>query len=436
VGLANYYPLFLGPKVEAQDRDGTNSVTAFCGYHRAFGSSNTTLLVYADIPYTGDGCTEGQAPNGDLDADGAVNVLSHETNEAVTDPTDKSAWVDQAANEIGDMCSDTFGAPLGSTSAASPKTTLYNQVINGAKYYTQREFSDVAFDKLGDGSGCVQSEAQAQSLENSGVGTNAAGVSAVFADAYPTTLSNSGSTSKINISVADGNGDAVQGDQVHFSVGNLYDDGDGDCGTLTKADTKTDADGSASVTYTASKSNVACWVLVTEIDGGLSAESVLYQGTAGKDAPTFTDTFPATMQPGAAATFTMTATNNTGKAIPAVRADFYIWSGTPKAKSIDASQVQVAYSTTGPNGTFTNVALSGSTADGNPISGDLGPAGGGPLAAQTPVVYTVKVTLAPGVPTSSAGPLVSFEGYLNQIDSASGSSATLADTTASDVKVK
>ena len=39
--LAHFYPVFLPPGVETEDIDGTNSASAYCGYHRAFGSGPT-----------------------------------------------------------------------------------------------------------------------------------------------------------------------------------------------------------------------------------------------------------------------------------------------------------------------------------------------------------------------------------------------------------
>jgi LPXTG-motif cell wall-anchored protein len=60
---------------------------------------------------------------------------------------------------------------------------------------------------------------------------------------------------------------------------------------------------------------------------------------------------------------------------------------------------------------------------------------GSTLAAKSSETLTMRVSLASGVPPSTAAPLISFEAYLDQVNTASGSTATLADTYATDIKV-
>ena len=128
-------------------------IDGFCGYHRAFGT-DTAKTIYADLPYEADGCSAGQAPNGDLAADGAVSTLSHELNDAITDPLELDhAWIDLAGNEIADMCDQDYGRPLGSTNPSNPAGSEYNQVINGGTYYTQEMFTNRAYEKYGHGPG-------------------------------------------------------------------------------------------------------------------------------------------------------------------------------------------------------------------------------------------------------------------------------------------
>ncbi len=108
------------------------------------------------MPYEASGCDVGQAPNGNLPADGAVSTFSHELAEAITDPLDSGtsyAWSDGKGNEIGDMCAENFGGALGSTNASHRSGTEYNQVINGHRYYVQELFSNLAFAKSGVGKG-------------------------------------------------------------------------------------------------------------------------------------------------------------------------------------------------------------------------------------------------------------------------------------------
>ena len=49
--------------------------------------------------------------------------------------------------------------------------------------------------------------------------------------------------------------------------------------------------------------------------------------------------------------------------------------------------------------------------------------------------WTFHVSLASDVPGSATIPLIAFEAYLDQINTASGSGATLADSYATDIKV-
>jgi len=432
--LAYYYPVFFPPGVETEDTDGSNSVSSFCGYHRAFGSGSDET-VYADLPYESSGCDFGQAPNGNLPADGEVSTFTHELAESITDPLDAGnsyAWSDGNGNEIGDMCAQNFGGALGSTSAANPSGTEYNQVINGHKYYIQELFSNLAWAKSGVGKGCALSEALAENPKAAGTGTGVTAIGNDFTDMYPTNLpANGKATSTVTVAVGDTHGYAVQGDHVHFSTGLEY--GTGLCGKLSSHEAVTDADGHATVTYTASKFNGVCWVLATEADGGKGSETLVYQGTAQAWSPALAATFPATLQPGRPATFTMTATNPSPHPLPDAQVDFVIYPGTGTKKSVDAGQVHLSYSTHG--GRFHNVALSGSTGDGNDIEGYLGSAEGATMAAHSSEKITFRVSVAKDVPTSKTIPLIGLEGYLDQINSAAGGGATVGDTLATDVTV-
>ena len=116
----------------------------YCAYHGDFTGTNGVHYIYANQPYTNtapSSCGTGQAPN-DADADSTINVTSHEHNEAITDP-DGNAWFDRKGAENGDKCAWNFGTALGGASGAK-----YNQVINGAHYYLQQEWSNAR-------SGCV-----------------------------------------------------------------------------------------------------------------------------------------------------------------------------------------------------------------------------------------------------------------------------------------
>jgi hypothetical protein len=113
--------------------------TQYCAYHSSF-ASGSTVTLYAYIPYANTVsrvCDAGQHPNDD-DADATINLISHEHNEAITDPLG-NAWFDRSGQENGDKCAWNFGAPLGSTPDGA-----YNQVINGHPYYLQQEWSNLS----------------------------------------------------------------------------------------------------------------------------------------------------------------------------------------------------------------------------------------------------------------------------------------------------
>jgi len=128
------------------------STDAYCAYHSAFTNSQGESVIYANEPYdvtTGGGlCDVGEFPNGD-DADATINTISHEHNEAITDPF-LNAWYtnpsvgDPGGAENGDLCAWTFGATSGAAGA------LFNQTINGHSYLLQQEFSHADSDH------CVQ----------------------------------------------------------------------------------------------------------------------------------------------------------------------------------------------------------------------------------------------------------------------------------------
>jgi hypothetical protein len=141
----------MTPKGVGSCFDGTNSectTNAYCAYHSGFPGSNGDPVVYANMPYAAGigGCGSGSSPNGG-DADATINTISHEHNEAITDPWG-NAWLSNDTNhdEIGDLCAWDFGATLGRTASGQQ----YNQLINGHPYWLQQEYSN-------DGDACLQS---------------------------------------------------------------------------------------------------------------------------------------------------------------------------------------------------------------------------------------------------------------------------------------
>jgi hypothetical protein len=125
----------------------------FCAYHSGFVDSNNEPVIYGNEPFnaTITGChgissvngTQGSPNSPDIDP--SLNTISHEHNEAITDPWG-DAWYSAAglSDETGDLCDFDFGTAAG-TVGGQP----YNQTINGHHYSLQQEYSN-------DGLGCVQ----------------------------------------------------------------------------------------------------------------------------------------------------------------------------------------------------------------------------------------------------------------------------------------
>ncbi|MEO8897280.1 MAG: FG-GAP-like repeat-containing protein [Candidatus Dormibacter sp.] len=258
--LGHLYVLFLPPGVEACTSPASCSVSSLCGYHSSYTQPGATVL-YAVVPYpTTQACTTGQSPNGDPFADGAIDTLSHQLNEALIDPL-ANAWTDAAGNEIGDLCANLYGAPLGNIDATKPLTTQYNQLIGSGRYYTQEEFSNANW--VATGHGCVQRVPQ--------VSTPPANTVAVAASL--TRIGNDGSSSStITASARSPQQSAVAGDRFHFASFSSS----GTCGTLSPTDVTADASGQASVTYAASTANVNCTVIAVEAAGGQNGSLYLH----------------------------------------------------------------------------------------------------------------------------------------------------------------
>jgi hypothetical protein len=142
-----------------------------CSYH-LFSNDAGRAVLYAVIPmhaylsYRGfrwpkncqtDSHRIVQEPNGNI-ADAVISNLSHEDSEVITDPI-FSGWVlygrsqfESVLNEVGDHCASfgsfdpqngfsprAFAPTLGGNGA---KGTLYDQLINGDRYYIQSEWSN------------------------------------------------------------------------------------------------------------------------------------------------------------------------------------------------------------------------------------------------------------------------------------------------------
>jgi hypothetical protein len=149
------------------DASGQCSTDTFCAYHSDFTNSNNEEVIYANEPYEAPlpGCTDvSQGFPNDPDADTTVNTISHEHNEAITDPLG-TGWLANdgpggtPGDENGDLCAYGFGTAVGGT----PGVDAYNQVINGHHYDLQQEWSNTA-------NGCVQGPGEPASPATGGSG--------------------------------------------------------------------------------------------------------------------------------------------------------------------------------------------------------------------------------------------------------------------------
>ncbi len=149
-GTSHLYVVMLPKQAELcgdsrnSSHGGDCSVSPSGGDFCAFHSWTSAPAVYAAMPYEeANGCITREAPNGVPDGDNVVSPLSHEMNEAITDPTG-DGWYDDANYENGDECAWIFGDTTG------PAGGLYNQTIDGHHYLLQLEFSNESFNAGGD----------------------------------------------------------------------------------------------------------------------------------------------------------------------------------------------------------------------------------------------------------------------------------------------
>jgi len=102
------YFVLTGPDVTAS----SGFCTSYCGWHThaTIGGKDIKYAFVGDAAsQCPSSCTaQSTSPNGDIGADGMASVLSHELEEAVSDP-DLNAWYDRRGQENADKCAWTFG---------------------------------------------------------------------------------------------------------------------------------------------------------------------------------------------------------------------------------------------------------------------------------------------------------------------------------------
>jgi hypothetical protein len=111
--------------------------TQYCGWH-THGTISGSDIKFAFIGNP-DRCpsacaAQSTGPNGNAGADGMASIISHELEEAVTDP-DLNAWYDRQGQENADKCAWTFG----SLSTAS-NGSKYNMTLGSRNYLIQQNW--------------------------------------------------------------------------------------------------------------------------------------------------------------------------------------------------------------------------------------------------------------------------------------------------------
>jgi len=159
VGMSDVY-IMLTPDTVATCIDGTAecSTNTYCSLH-SYATVGSSTLLYITLPFTlldsagdakscqDDGSATVQTPNGDPGfGDVAIKSLSHEELETITDPL-LSAWYDAQGNEVADICNGVAWSPdafLPVDGGSASSGTLYNQTIDGLRYYLQAAWSNEA----------------------------------------------------------------------------------------------------------------------------------------------------------------------------------------------------------------------------------------------------------------------------------------------------
>lgn len=142
-GLHDLWLMFLPPDVDTCLQPGQCGSSAFAGYH-ALSSLGPGATVYAVVvdPLIELTPSPGADPEGNPEAESAIDVAAHEAIEAITDP-EGTGWLDPNGFEVGDKCDvgPQEGTPLG---YAGPDHSPYNQLIGGHPYLLQGMWSNAA----------------------------------------------------------------------------------------------------------------------------------------------------------------------------------------------------------------------------------------------------------------------------------------------------
>ncbi len=138
-GLHDLWFVFLPPDVDTCIAVGQCGTTAYAGYH-ALSNLGRGPTIYAVIPDPLIEFTPGPGtdPQGNPEAESAIDTVAHETVEAITNP-EGDGWMDPNGFEVADKCENPEdGTPLGFAPDGSP----YNQVISGDQFLVQMMWSN------------------------------------------------------------------------------------------------------------------------------------------------------------------------------------------------------------------------------------------------------------------------------------------------------
>lgn len=112
--------------------------TQYCGWH-THGSINGVNVKYSFVGNANrclSGCAaQSVGPNGNAGVDGMASVLTHELEEALTDP-DLNAWYDANGAENADKCAWTFGA----SQSQAANGAFYNVSLTNPANNVSRNF--------------------------------------------------------------------------------------------------------------------------------------------------------------------------------------------------------------------------------------------------------------------------------------------------------
>lgn len=153
-GLHDVWFIFLPPDVDTCVSAASCASNAYAGYHSLLNIGHGPV-IYAVIPspLIEFNPSPGSDPQGNPEAESAIDTVAHEAVEAATNPKGVG-WMDPNGFEVGDKCENgpQSGTPLGFAANGSP----YNQVIAGHEYLLQMMWSNTD-------SGCRQSSASTSS---------------------------------------------------------------------------------------------------------------------------------------------------------------------------------------------------------------------------------------------------------------------------------